>query len=64
LSLGNVHSYPDERRGRAEYQMAAQGTSMAIQTLQLAASAAGLVRDDQRRLANTVLEFATALAIQ
>jgi coenzyme F420-0:L-glutamate ligase / coenzyme F420-1:gamma-L-glutamate ligase len=42
LTMESADIYPDERRRRAEHQMAVQGTAMAIQNIQLAAHAAGL----------------------
>jgi len=42
LTLDDMDSYPDDRRGRAEYLMAAQSTAMAAQNLLLAAHAEGL----------------------
>lgn len=41
LTLADMDSYPDERRGRAEYLMAVQSTAMAAQNLMLAAHAEG-----------------------
>lgn len=42
LTMEDTDFYPDERRRNAEHQMAVQGTSMAMQNMQLAARAAGL----------------------
>jgi coenzyme F420-0:L-glutamate ligase / coenzyme F420-1:gamma-L-glutamate ligase len=42
LTMEDTDPYPDERRRSAERQMAVQSTAMAMQNLQLAASAAGL----------------------
>ncbi|WP_420642520.1 nitroreductase family protein [Candidatus Leptofilum sp.] len=42
LSLADMDSYPDPRRGRAERTMAVQSVAMAAQTMWLAAHAAGL----------------------
>jgi F420 biosynthesis protein FbiB-like protein len=42
LSLEDMDSYPDERRGRAEFLMAVQSTAMAAQNLMLTAHAEGL----------------------
>jgi coenzyme F420-0:L-glutamate ligase / coenzyme F420-1:gamma-L-glutamate ligase len=42
LSMDDMDIYPDERRNRNEYLMAAQSTAMAGQNLLLAAHAAGL----------------------
>ncbi|MBM4424959.1 MAG: nitroreductase family protein [Chloroflexi bacterium] len=42
LSMANMDSYPDTRRKKAEYTMAAQSTAMAAQNLLLAAHAEGL----------------------
>src|ERR1700730_2228829 len=42
LTMEDADPYPDARRRSAEHQMAVQSTAMAMQNLQLAASAAGL----------------------
>jgi coenzyme F420-0:L-glutamate ligase / coenzyme F420-1:gamma-L-glutamate ligase len=42
LTTEDLDSYPDARRNIAEHQMAVQGVAMAMQNMQLAASAAGL----------------------
>jgi coenzyme F420-0:L-glutamate ligase/coenzyme F420-1:gamma-L-glutamate ligase len=42
LTMKDADPYPDARRRSAEHQMAVQSTAMAMQNLQLAASAAGL----------------------
>jgi len=42
LTMADMDRYSDERRGRAEYLMAVQGTAMAAHNLLLAAHAAGL----------------------
>ena len=42
LTMADMDRYGDERRSRAEYLMAVQGTAMAAQNLLLAAHAAGL----------------------
>ena len=42
LTLADMDSYPDERRGQAEYLMAVQSTAMAAQIMLLKAHAAGL----------------------
>jgi coenzyme F420-0:L-glutamate ligase / coenzyme F420-1:gamma-L-glutamate ligase len=42
LSMADMDSYPDERRGRNEFLMAVQSTAMAGQNLLLAAHAEGL----------------------
>lgn len=42
LSMADMDQYPDEKRGRAEYLMAAQSTAMAGQNLLLAAHDLGL----------------------
>lgn len=42
LTTEDLDSYPDERRCAAEYQMAVQGVGMAIQNMQIGATAAGL----------------------
>jgi F420 biosynthesis protein FbiB-like protein len=42
LTLADMDTYPDEKRGRAEFLMAVQSTAMAAQILLLKAEAAGL----------------------
>jgi F420 biosynthesis protein FbiB-like protein len=42
LTLEDMDTYPDERRGNAEYLMAVQSTAMATQNLLLKAQAEGL----------------------
>ncbi len=42
LSMADMDSYPDTRRKKAEYLMAAQSVAMAVQNFLLAAHAAGL----------------------
>jgi coenzyme F420-0:L-glutamate ligase / coenzyme F420-1:gamma-L-glutamate ligase len=42
LSMAEMHRYPDDKRSRAEWLMAAQSTAMAGQNLLLAAAAEGL----------------------
>lgn len=42
LSMADMGSYPDTRRKKAEYLMAAQSVAMAVQNFLLAAHAAGL----------------------
>ena len=42
LTMEDMDTYPDARRTDAEYQMAVQGTAMAIQNVLLAAHAGGL----------------------
>jgi F420 biosynthesis protein FbiB-like protein len=42
LSMRDMDKYPDERRQKAEHQMAAQGTAMAAQNLMLAAHTQGV----------------------
>jgi coenzyme F420-0:L-glutamate ligase / coenzyme F420-1:gamma-L-glutamate ligase len=42
LTIEDLDSYPDARRSTAEHQMAVQGVGMAMQNMQIAATAAGL----------------------
>jgi F420 biosynthesis protein FbiB-like protein len=42
LTMEDMDRYPDDRRTAAEYQMAVQGTAMAIQNMLIAAHGAGL----------------------
>ncbi len=42
LTMEDMDSYPDERRGNAEHLMAVQGVALAIENLLLAASVEGL----------------------